>query len=173
MFKRTLLITTAALLASSAAAQAQSATAAVSISIAPVLVISSSGAFSFPVASDAHYTAGYIESTSGPTLTHRANVPYKITVAAQTGSTLSFTNYTGRSDTDPNKPVSSLTMLSTIGGTAVSAAVGDAGAGNDLYTRATRGGSLSSSLTARLALDYANDPPGTYSTTVVFTMVAQ
>jgi hypothetical protein len=173
MYKRILLIVSVALCATGTAAQAQSATAAVTISIAPVLVISSSGAFSFPVAGDAHYTAGYIESTSGPTLTHRANVPYKITVAAQSGSTLGFTNYTGRVDADPNKPVSSLSMLSTIGGTPVNAVVGDAGAGNDLYTRATRGGNLSSALTARLALDYANDPPGTYSTTVVFTMVAQ
>ena len=173
MFRNILLITTAALCASSAAVQAQSATAAVSISIAPVLVISSSGSFSFPVAGDAHYTAGYIESTSGPTLSHRANVPYKITIAAQSGSALGFVNYAGRSDVNPNKPVSDLSILSTISGTPVSSAVGSAGADNDLYTRATRGGNLSSALTARLALDYANDPPGTYSTTVVFTMVAQ
>lgn len=173
MLMRSLMIAAAAVLMTGAAAQAQTATAAVSIQIAPVLVISSSGSFSFPAAGDAEYSAGYVESTSGPTLTHRANVPYTITVAAQSGTTLSFSNYAGRSDANPNKPVSDLSMLSTIGGTPVNAVVGNAGSANDLYTRATRGGNLASVLTARMALDYANDPPGTYSTTVVFTMVAQ
>ena len=173
MFKRIAATAALALIGISASAQAQTATTAVSISIAPVLVISTSGSFSFPAANDAAYTAGSLASTSGPTLTHRANVPYKITVSAQSGSTLSFTNYAGRSDTNPNKPIGDLTIESTINGTATSSAVGAAGTPADFYTRAARGGTLSSGLTARLALDYANDPPGTYGTTVVFTMVAQ
>lgn len=173
MFRHSLMIAAAGVLLAGTAVQAQTATAAVSIQIAPVLVISSAGSFSFPAAGDAQYSAGYIESTSGPTLTHRANVPYTITVAAQSGSTLSFANYAGRTDANPNKPVSDLSILSTIGGTAANAVVGNAGSANNLYTRATRGGNLSSAMTARMALDYANDPPGTYSTTVVFTMVAQ
>lgn len=173
MSKRLLLIALGAMLMTGTAVQAQTATAAVSIQIAPVLVISSTGSFTFPVAGDSEYGAGYIESSAGPTLSHRANVPYKITVAAQSGTTLDFTSYAGRTDADPSKPVSDLTILSTIAGNAVSAAVGNAGAGNDLYTRATRGGNQSSQLTARMALDYANDPPGTYETTVVFTIVAQ
>ncbi len=173
MLKRSLLTAAAALIVLSGTAFAQTATAAVSIQIAPVLVISSSGNFSFPAATDGAYTAGYIESSAGPTLSHRANVPYKITVAAQAGATLAFTNYAGRSDADPNKPVTDLSILSTIGGTPASAAVAQAGSANDFYTRPTSGGDQSSMLTARMALDYAADPPGTYETTVVFTMVAQ
>jgi hypothetical protein len=173
MFKRSLLFAGVALLATSVAAHAQTATAGVSVDVGSILVISTSGSFGFPAADDSHYQGGYIESTSGPTLEHRANVPYKITLAAQSGSTLSFANATGRTDTDPNKPIGDLSVLSTIGGTPVNVAVGAAGSAADFYNRAARGSTQSSALSARLALDYANDPPGTYSSTIVFTMVAQ
>lgn len=173
MMKRSVLFSGLALIATSIGAQAQTVTSDVTVQVGEVLAISATGLFAFPTADDSHYTAGYVESTSGPTLTHRANVPYVITLAAQTGSTLGFTAAAGRSDTDPSKPVSDLSILSTISGTPVDVEVGAAGAANDFYTRAARGGNLASGLVGRLALDYANDPPGTYSTTVVFTMVAQ
>ena len=173
MFTRSVLFSGLALLVTSAAAHAQTATSAVSVEVAPVLAISTSGAFAFPTADDSHYSTGYVESTSGPTLEHRGNVPYKITLAAQSGSALAFSPASGRSDPDPNKPIGDLTIQSTISGTGVDVAVGAAGSANDFYTRAARGGNLSSTLAARMALDYDNDPPGTYSTTVVFTMIAQ
>ena len=173
MFKRVTAVAGLALLGMTAGAQAQTATSAVSVSVAPVLVMNTSGSFTFPAATDAAYTAGSLASSAGPTLTHRANVPYKITIEAQSGSALAFANYAGRTDTDPSKPIGDLSIESTINGTPTSSAVGASGSAADFYTRAARGGTLSSALTARLALDYANDPPGTYSTTVVFTMVAQ
>ena len=173
MSKRSLLFVGVALLATSTAAHAQSANSAVSVEVGSVLVISTSGSFAFPTADDTHYQAGFVASTSGPTLEHRANVPYKITLAAQTGSALSFTAAAGRSDTDPSKPIGDLSIQSTIAGTPVDVAVGAAGSAADFYNRAARGTTQSSTLSAELALSYANDPPGTYGTTVVFTMVAQ
>ena len=173
MFKRSVLFSGLALVVTSVSAQAQTATAAVSIEVAPVLAINSTGSFNFPVAGDAEYQAGQVVSTAGPTLTHRANVPYEITIAAQSGSNFAFTTAPGRSDADPNKPVSDLTISANFGGAAASAAVGGAGAANPFFDRATRGGDLSSALSASMALSYEDDPPGTYQTTVVFTMVAQ
>jgi hypothetical protein len=160
-------------LAGASAARAQTATVGVSVEIAPVVAIGATGVFSFPAATEAAYDAGYLESTAGPSLAHRGNVPYRVTLQAQAGSTFDFTNYSGRSDANPNKPVGDLRLLSTIGTTAVDVALPEAGSPADFYTRATRGGLQSSTLTARLALDWDNDPPGTYSTTVVFTIVAQ
>lgn len=173
MMKRSVLFSGLALVATSIGAQAQTVNSDVTVQVGEVLAISATGLFAFPTADDSHYTTGYVESSSGPTLTHRANVPYVITLAAQTGSTLGFTAAAGRSDADPNKPIGDLSVQSTISGTPVDVQVGASGSANDFYTRAARGGDLSSGLTARLALDYANDPPGTYNTTVVFTMVAQ
>src|SRR5690606_17938721 len=103
MFKRSVLFSGLALVVTSVSAQAQTATAAVSIEVAPVLSISSTGNFAFPVAGDAEYQAGSVASTAGPTLSHRANVPYEITIAAQSGSSFAFTAATGRSDADPIK----------------------------------------------------------------------
>ncbi len=171
MFKRSVLFSGLALVITSVAAHAQTATAAVTINVAPVLAISSSGSFTFPTADDSHYAAGEVVSTSGPTLEHRGNVPYRITVEAQSGSTFGFSPAAGRSDADPLKPVSEL-MVEADFGTPASAAVGGAGSPNDFFTRASRGGNLSDQLTARMALDYADDPPGVYTTTVVFTMIA-
>jgi hypothetical protein len=173
MLKRSVLFSGLALVLTSVSAQAQTATAAVSIQVAPVLAISSSGAFTFPVADDAHYQAGEVVSISGPTLTHRGNVPYRITIEAQSGSEFAFTPAAGRTDADPAKPVSDLTVQATFGGTDADAAVGAAGAANTFFTRAARGGNLSAPLTTRMALSYEDDPPGTYATTILFTMVAQ
>src|SRR5690606_37946005 len=152
---------------------AQTATAAVSIQVAPVLAISSSGAFTFPVADDAHYQAGEVVSISGPTLTHRGNVPYRITIEAQSGSEFAFTPAAGRTDADPAKPVSDLTGQPTFGGTDADAAVGAAGAASTRCTLAGRGGSLTARLTARTALSYEDDPPGTYAPPILFSTVAQ
>ncbi len=173
MFERSVLFSGLALVLTSVSVQAQTATAAVSIEVAPVLAISSTGAFTFPVADDAQYQAGEVVSTAGPSLAHRGNVPYEITVAAQSGTAFTFSPATGRTDADPNKPVSDLTVSADFGGAAASATVGAAGSTNTFFTRATRGGNLSSPLTASMALNYDDDPPGTYQTTIVFTMVAQ
>lgn len=173
MIKRSVLFSGLALVVTSVSAQAQTATAAVSIDVAPVLAISSTGNFTFPVAGDDEYQAGHVASTAGPTLTHRGNVPYEITIAAQAGSNFTFSPATGRSDANPNKPVSDLTISANFGGAAASSTVGAAGSANTFFDRASRGGNLSSPLTASMALSYENDPPGTYQTTVVFTMVAQ
>ncbi|HEU5208304.1 MAG TPA: hypothetical protein VFU06_02730 [Longimicrobiales bacterium] len=174
MSRRSVLFSGLALVLTSVSAQAQTtATAAVSIQINPVLAISSSGAFTFPVADDSHYDAGEIVSTGGPSLTHRANVPYQITLEAQSGTSFTFAPAAGRSDADPNKPVSDLRIQADFGGAPADEVVGSAGSGTTFFTRATRGGNLTGELTARMALDYDDDPPGTYSTTVVFTMVAQ
>ncbi len=169
MFKRSVLFSGLALLATSAAAHAQNeVTSPISVTVQEVLAISATGSFTFDPADDADYTASYVESTSGPTLSHRGNVPYSITLSAQSGSELVYVG----TETDPNKPISDLSILSDIGGTPVDVDVGPAGTPADFFDRAAAGGDLSSALTARLALDYANTPPGTYSTTVVFTMVA-
>lgn len=173
MFKRSVLFSGLALVLTSVAAHAQTATAAVSITVAPVLAISSSGSFTFPTADDSHYTAGEVVSTGGPTLSHRGNVPYDITVEAQTGSAFGFTPDASQPmEADPNKPVSDLTIDADFGGTAASAAVGGAGSPNAFFSRAARGGNVSDELTARMALSYDNDPPGVYTTTVVFTIIA-
>lgn len=173
MFKRIVMFSGLALVLTTASAQAQSTTAAVSIQINPVLAISSDGAFTFPVAGDAEYEAGEVVSTAGPSLTHRGNVPYVITVAAQSGSAFSFTPSAGRTDVDPGKPVSDLTITGDFGGTSASAAVGAAGSANNLWTRPARGGNIVSPISASMAIGYDSTPPGTYETTVVFTMVAQ
>src|SRR5690242_12759184 len=80
---------------------AQTTSVGVTIPITSVLFLSSSGSFTFPAATDAVYTAGLLSSTAGPTLTHRANVPYLISIGAQSGSTLAFTALAGRTDPDP------------------------------------------------------------------------
>jgi hypothetical protein len=164
----------AALTLAPAAARAQTGTATVQISIPTLLTLSvSPTTFGFPAVTDAEYTAGYVGSSSGPTLTHRGNVPYRITINAQGGATnMTFTPAVGRSDADPNKPVGDVTLQATTQGvpgswtTLTSAPV-------DFIDRAARGPTQTSTLAARLALSYTNDPPGTYVTTVVFTMVAQ
>jgi spore coat protein U-like protein len=173
MFKRTVLFSGLALLATSAAVQAQDdVTSDISVTVGTVLAINATGNFVFPTAGDGDYTTGYVESTSGPTLEHRSNVPYTITLAAQSGSSLAFTPAPGRSDADPVKGVEDLSILSTISGSPVNVQVGAAGAANDFYERTAAGANLSSALSARMALDYTDTPPGTYETTVVFTMVA-
>lgn len=168
------LAATLSLMAAPTAARAQTASVAVSITVNPVIFISAAGGFSFNAPTDGDYTTGYTSSTAGPTLTHRGNVPYKISIQAQAGSTMTFSNYPGRTDANPAKAVGDLTLRPTTGGTAGSlVALGAAGTPTDFYSRATKGGSLDTSVDARLALSYANDPPGTYGTTVVFTIVAQ
>jgi hypothetical protein len=173
MLIRSTLFAGIALLAASAAVQAQTATAAVNVNIPSLLVISSSGSFTFPAADGSHYDTGYIESTSGPTLSHRANVPYRITLEAQSGSMFTFTADPGRSDPDPNKSVTDLSIFADFDGSPTSAVVGANASPNDFYTRAARGPAQQSELTARMNLDWTNDPPGTYSTTILFTMIAQ
>jgi hypothetical protein len=150
-------------------------TVAVSIPIASVLFLSSSGSFTFPAATDAHYTAGLIGTSTGPTLTHRANVPYQITINAQAaGSALGFANAVGRTDANPNKPLSDLQLRGTTSGTPGSmTGLGTTVSPTVMYSRATKGGTLTTAVDAQLTLSYATDPPGTYSTTVVFTIVAQ
>ncbi len=155
-------------------ARAQSAvTVPVSITIEPVLYLSSTGSFAFPTAGEAHYAAGYLPSSSGPTLTHHGNVPYRITIAAQTGSTIGFTALTGRSDTNPNRLTTDLTLQATTSGAAGGyVPLAAAGSSNTLYTRSAAGSDLQSLVDARLALGWTTNPPGTYTTTVVFTIIA-
>ncbi len=161
-------------LAAAAPARAQNAiTIPVSITINPVLYLSSTGSFAFPAPGDAHYTAGYVPSSSGPTLTHHGNVPYRITIAAQTGSTLGFAALAGRSDANPNRPTTDLTLQATTGGSGGGyVQLAPAGSSNTLYTRSSAGGDLQSLVDARLALGWTTNPPGTYTTTVVFTIIA-
>ena len=167
-----------ALMLAPAAARAQGpapATVAVTINIPAVLYLGCTApcSFTFPDADDAAYQAGLLASSSGPTLTHRGNVPYRITIGAQTGTTLGFANLTGRTDPDPNRPTTDLTLRATTG-----ASVGGytqlapAGSSNTLYTRSSAGGNQQSTIDARLALGYATNPPGQYTTIVVFTIVA-
>jgi spore coat protein U-like protein len=170
---KTVLAAAALLVTSVTVAQAQTATVAVQIDIPTILVINSTGSFGFGAADEATYDAGYIESTSGPTLSHRANVPYKITIGAQSGAAFGFTPVAGRSDANPSKPFSDLRLLATFGGTAVNEQLGAPASPADWYTRSTRGALQSGVITARMALDWLLDPPGSYSTTVVFTLVAQ
>src|SRR5690606_36138965 len=153
MFKRIVILSGLALVLTTASAQAQSATAAVSTQINPVLAISSAGAFTFPVAGDTEYEAGEVVSTAGPSLTHRGNVPYVITVAARSSTAFSFRPAAGRTDEDPAKPVSVLTIRGDFGGTSASAALGVAGDANNLWTRPDRGGNIVSPISASMAID--------------------
>jgi hypothetical protein len=167
----TVMLLTAAILLTPAGLAAQQAVP-VSITVGPVLYLNASGSFSFAAANDDHYTAGLLPATSGPTLTHRANVPYQVTIQAQTGSTLTFLPAAGRTDADPAKPTSDLELrLGAAGSFLPLPAAG--GTAATLYTRAARGTTINSSIEAQLKLSYDADPPGTYSTTVVFTIVAQ
>jgi hypothetical protein len=167
---RAMVFTLAALLTPAGLAAQQAVP--VSITVGPVLYLNASGSFSFATATDDHYTAGLLPALSGPTLTHRANVPYQITIQAQTGSTLAFSPAGGRTDTDPAKPTSDLELR--LGGAGSFLALPAAGGtAATLYTRAVRGGTITSTIGAQLKLSYDADPPGTYSTTVVFTIVAQ
>jgi hypothetical protein len=171
---RKAVIAVAALVVTGAsAAGAQTAAVAVEVTVPTILVLSSTGGFTFPSVTESAYDAQQLESTSGPTLSHRANVPYRITINAQSGGTFGFVAAAGRSDADPNKPVGDLRLLAEFGGAAVNAQLGAQGSPTDWYTRATRGPLESGEVTARLALDWELDAPGTYSTVVVFTMVAQ
>ncbi len=149
------------------------ATVPVSITIEAVLSLSSTGAFVFPVAGEAEYQAGFVGSTSGPTLTHHGNIPYRITIAAQTGSTLGFSPMTGRSDANPNRPTTDLSLQATTSGSGGGyVQLPGAGSSNTLYTRNSAGPDLQSLVDGRLALGWSRNPPGTYTTTVVFTIIA-
>lgn len=157
-----------------AAAQGpQPATAQVTINIPAVLYLGCPApcSFSFPDADDAAYQATYLASASGPTLIHRGNVPYRITINAQT-TELQFTNLTGRTDPDPHRPTTDLTLRATTGAPGSYVQLAPNGSSNTLYTRSTRGGNQTSVVDARLALDYATNPPGQYQAVVVFTIVA-
>ena len=167
-------LATVALLAAPAGVRAQSATVGVSISVNPVLFLSAGGPFTFNAPTDGDYTTGYASSAAGPTLTHRGNVPYKITIQAQTGATMTFANYGTRTDANPNKPVTDLKLQGNTGGALTGyVALGAQGAPADLYSRSSKGGTLNTTVDGQLALSYTNDPPGTYGTTIVFTIVAQ
>ncbi len=125
--------------------------------------------FTFNQATDGDYTAGYMASITGPSFTHHANVPYKISAQAA-AATLGFAPFGARTDTDPNKPIGNVTLYYT-GATSGNFALSNSA--TDFYTRAARGTDLSTALTARMSLNLANDPPGTYTTNITFTMVAQ
>lgn len=165
----------AALMLASQATLAQTVSTPVNITIPTILQITTNGSsIGFPNATDADYVAGYASSSSGPTLTHRGNVPYGITIQALSGSTLQFVPDGAHPAVDPLKPVGDLRLRATTGGAATAyVQVGAAASPVMLYSRGSRGGSLDSVIDARLALDYSKDPPGSYSTTVVFTIVAQ
>jgi hypothetical protein len=167
----------ALMLATAGRGAAQTATVGVNVSVPTVLFISRTGDFQFGTVNDAAYMAGSVMTTAGPTLTHRGNVGYQITMKAYTGSgnNLGFTPLGGRSDADPGKPMTDLQLRQTTSGTAGGwmSVPGESAMAATFYTRATRGTTLTSTVDARLLLSYAADPPGTYSTTVVFTIVAQ
>ena len=165
----------AALTLAPTATRAQTVNTPVSITVPTILQISGNGlSIGFAQATDADYQAGYASSTSGPTLQHRGNVPYKITIQAQSGGVMAFVPDAG--STDPSKPVGDLMLRATTGAELTSyMPVGAAGTALPLYTRSGsgKGGTLFTQIDAQLLLDYSKDPPGTYSTTVVFTIVPQ
>jgi hypothetical protein len=167
----------ALMLAAAGSGAAQTATVGVSVSVPTVLFISRTGDFQFGTVNDAAYTAGSVMTTTGLTLTHRGNVGYQVTIRAHTGSgnNLGFVPLGGRSDPNPGKPLTDLQLRQTTSGTAGEwmSVPGESALAANFYTRATRGTTVTSTVDARLILSYAADPPGTYSTTVVFTIVAQ
>lgn len=157
-----LAVATLALCATAAVAQegTRTATATFSATVPEVLSIASANNFTFASATEADFTAGYMSSTGGPTLTHRGNVNYKITAEAA-AATLAGPGGTSKSVGD----------VSLTGGSAGTTALSP-GAAVTIHTR-NAGGTTTTDVGARMALSYATDVPGTYTTMITFTIAAQ
>ncbi len=126
--------------------------------------------FTWPTATDASYTAGFLSSSAGPSLNHRGNLPYVLTMQASQAN-LNYAPLAGRSDPNPNRPVSDLKLRATTGGIGGSQQTLST-TPVQLYSRATQGPTQTSVLDAQLALSYADNPAGTYSINVTFTIAA-
>jgi hypothetical protein len=127
------------------------------------------GTFDFGNLGLAAYNAGTAATTGAVTLTHHGNVPYTVTVNAEADA-LGFVPSNG--DADPTKPVSDVTIHQTTGGAPADVDLAGPGSPATLYQRLNRGGDLTTSMTADMALSYANDPPGAYTSTIYFTIAA-
>jgi spore coat protein U-like protein len=158
--RRIVLFAVALVALSAAGAAAQTtATAGLSATLPEVLAISSSGSFDFGTVSQADYDNLFAATTSGPSLTHRGNVAYYITAEAAAATLSGGSNV---------KPASDVAIYGGSAGT-----VSLNGTTPVTIHSAAAGSPAAMPVGARLALSYANDPPGTYSTTITFTILKQ
>src|SRR5512142_2458647 len=102
----------AALTLAPTAASPQTVNTPVNLTIPTILYINGDGtSLNFPAPTDANYTAGYVASSSGPTLTHRGNVPYGISIQAQSGTYMDWVTDPGYpAMQNPHKLFSDLTL---------------------------------------------------------------
>ncbi len=159
----------------SAAASAVSAqttgTAAMSATIPSILYINVTGSYAFPTDAaswEAGFTAGTVAASGNATISHRANVPYKISIEAS-GATLGLTG-AAPADAGYAKATTDF-QIRPVAGTGSYIGLGAQGAGAQLLTRA-RGATVTTTTEAQLNVNIANDVPGTYSTTVTFTIAS-
>lgn len=152
--------------ASPAAAQNVS----VSMTVPVVLTLGVSGSVTLANADDAAFTAGYQQSSTDLTVTHKGNVRHRVQIAGPSGLTnLGFAALAGRTEADPGKPLSDVRLSRDNFTTTVN--LGTSAAPATLIEQASATSSGSSTVKTRMMLGNYATIPGTYSTTVTFTIV--
>jgi hypothetical protein len=154
------------------AASAQTTgTAAMSATIPSILYISVTGAYAFPTDAptwEAGFEAGMIAASGNASISHRANVPYKVTIEAS-GAALALTG-AATADAAYAKATTDF-LIRPVAGSGTYVGLGAQGAAAELLTR-SRGALVTTTTEAKLNVNIANDVPGTYSTTVTFTIAS-
>ncbi len=140
-----------------------SVTATMTATVPAILYLETNGTnYTFNQATLADYNAGHMSSATQPTLLSKGNVPYIITAKA---ASIDFSPFhTGDTRT---KPVGDILLT---GGTGYSdVPVTATGATIESHTQGSFSGLA---VPAKLALSWLNDPAGTYSTTITFTIIS-
>ncbi len=138
-------------------------TASLSATVPAILYLESNGTnYTFNDATLADYNGGFMSSVSQPTLGHKGNVPYIVTAKA---ASINFSPFhTGDTRT---KPVGEILLTGGAGYSNVPVTV--SGATIDSRVQGEYSGIA---VPAKLNLSWFNDPAGTYSTTITFTIIS-
>jgi hypothetical protein len=169
MKKRYAYLAAAAALAMGASPAA--AQTSVSMTVPQVLTLSVTGSVTLADANDAAFTAGYQQSSTDLSVSHKGNVRHRVQVAGPAGLTnLGFAALAGRTESDPGKPLSDV-RLSTDGFSAVTVNLGTSASPATLIEQSSATGTGSATVKTRMMLGNYATIPGTYSTTMTFTIV--
>ncbi|MDP9349435.1 MAG: hypothetical protein M3P24_09905 [Gemmatimonadota bacterium] len=167
MNKRYAYLAAAALAMGASPAAAQTS---VSMTVPQVLTLAVTGSVTLANANDAAFTAGFQQSSTDLSISHKGNVRHRVQVAGPAGLTnLGFAALSGRSETDPGKPLSDVRLSTDNFTTPVN--LGTSASPATLIEQSSATGSGSATVKTRLMLGNYATIPGTYSTTMTFTIV--
>lgn len=152
----------------------QGSTVTLSASVVQVLTLDVS-TVDFGTVGQTEYDQGFDEVTPAQNVTIKSNVPWQLNVKAD-AATWSYTPPVGMSIPDPSKPASDLqwratstdSHISTITDTYTAMSTTDA-----TVATGTRGGNIQLQTHYKVLLDYEQDPAGSYTLTITYTLSTQ